>query len=310
MQFTALLLWTAAFFAAFALRLHKQFLGEYLAEGAPRTAAPAGAPSKLRLGGLAAAPVLNQQRTTDNYQLLSPTITACLRKEWVYLRGNSGQIVAMLMPLLFIFIFAKRGLAHYPQYLLPGAIGYTMLGLLAALYNVFGADGAGVQLYLLAPVRLRDVILAKNLASLALLTIEAALAWCAVSLLATAPIPLANQISTLFWVVFMLFANLAFGTLRSIQAPRKIAIAQARRMRSPSADKTTGLLVLAILFGSFLLQIPVTLLCRHFHNPWLGAVIFAPLAAVAVAAYILLLANADRLILTHRDTFAQDLCSD
>jgi ABC-2 type transport system permease protein len=314
-QFAALLVWTAAFFSAFALRLHKQFLGEYLAEGAPRTTPTAGgAPSKLRLGGTSAPVAPVAQPATANLQpataLLSPTVAACLRKEWVYLRGNSGQIVAMLTPLLLVFIFAKRGLANYPQYLLPGAIGYAMLGLLAALYNVFGADGAGVQLYLLAPVRLRDVILAKNIASLTLLTTEAVLAWCIVSMLTTTPIPLANQISTLFWVVFMLFANLAFGTLRSIQAPRKIAIAQARRMRSPSADKTTGLLVLAILFGSFLLQIPVTLLCRHFDNPWLAAVIFAPLAAVAVAAYALLLANADRLILTHRDTFPQDLCSD
>jgi ABC-2 type transport system permease protein len=311
LQFAALLLWTAAFFTAFAFRLHKQFLGEYLAEGAPRTSAAPTTP-RTHPQPLVPAPaaVVNQQLATNNQQLLPPTIAACLRKEWVYFRGNGGQIVGMLTPLIFVVIFAKGLLARHPSYLLPGAIGYAMLGLLAALYNVFGADGPGVQLYLLAPVRLRDVILAKNIASLTLLATEAVLAWCLVSVLATAPIPLANQVSTIFWVIFMLFANLSFGTLRSIQAPRKIAIAQARRMRSPSADKTSGLLVLAILFGSFLLQIPVTMLCRHFHNLWLGAVIFAPLAAAAVAAYALLLTNADRLILNHRDAFAQDLCGD
>jgi hypothetical protein len=62
-----------------------------------------------------------------------------------------------------------------------------------------------------------------------------------------------------------------------------------------------------MLFGCILLQVPVTLLCRHFHNPWLAAAIFAPLAAVAVAAYALLLHSVDRLILTNRDTFAQEL---
>ena len=307
-EFAALLLWTAAFFAAFAFRLHKQFLGEYLAEGAPRvTPAPRIHPQP----SLAApAAVFNQQPATNNEQLFSPTVAACLRKEWVYLRGNGSQIISMLTPLIFVFLFARGMLAHHPAYLLAGSVGYVLLGPLATLYNIFGADGAGTQLYLLAPVRLRDVILAKNIASLAWLILESALAWGLVSVLATAPIPFATQISTVFWIVFMLFANLALGTLRSIQAPRKIAIAQARRVRNPSASKTSGLIVLAILFGSMLLQLPVTLLCQHFHNPWLAAVIFAPLAAAAVAVYALLLSNADHLILTHRDTFAQDLCGD
>ena len=307
-EFAALLLWTAAFFAAFAFRLHKQFLGEYLAEGAPRaTPAPRIHPQP---SVPAPAAVFNQQPATNNEQLFSPTVAACLRKEWVYLRGNGSQIISMLTPLIFVFLFARGMLAHHPAYLLAGSVGYVLLGPLATLYNIFGADGAGTQLYLLAPVRLRDVILAKNIASLAWLILESALAWGLVSVLATAPIPFATQISTVFWIVFMLFANLALGTLRSIQAPRKIAIAQARRVRNPSASKTSGLIVLAILFGSMLLQLPVTLLCQHFHNPWLAAVIFAPLAAAAVAVYALLLSNADHLILTHRDTFAQDLCGD
>jgi ABC-2 type transport system permease protein len=310
-QFAALLAWTGLFLAAFAFRLHKQFLGEYISEGAPRTAAVIAAPrTHPRPPTPAPAGVFDQQLATNNQQLLSPSVAACLRKEWVYLRGNSNQIIAMLTPLVFVFLFAKGMLARHPSYLLTGAIGYSMLGLLAALYNIFGADGAGVQLYLLAPVRLRDVILAKNIASLALLGAEAILAWCVVAAVATVPIPLSTQISTFLWVIFMLFANLTLGTLRSIQAPRKITLAQARRMRSPTAGKTSGLLVLAILFGSILLQVPVTLICRHFHNPWLAVVIFAPLAAIAVAAYALLLANVDRLILTHRDTFAQELCSD
>jgi len=307
-EFAALLLWTAAFFAAFAFRLHKQFLGEYLAEGAPRaTPAPRIHPQP---SVPAPAAVFNQQPATNNEQLFSPTVAACLRKEWVYLRGNGSQIISMLTPLIFVFLFARGMLAHHPAYLLAGSVGYVLLGPLATLYNIFGADGAGTQLYLLAPVRLRDVILAKNIASLAWLILESALAWGLVSVLATAPIPFATQISTVFWIVFMLFANLALGTLRSIQAPRKIAIAQARRVRNPSASKTSGLIVLAILFGSMLLQLPVTLLCQHFHNPWLAAVIFAPLAAAAVAVYALLLSSADHLILTHRDTFAQDLCGD
>jgi hypothetical protein len=56
------------------------------------------------------------------------------------------------------------------------------------------------------------------------------------------------------------------------------------------------------------LQFPVTLLSRYFGDPWLGAWIFGPLAAAAVAAYALLLRNAERLIMAHRDVFAEELC--
>jgi len=304
-QFAALLVWTALFFTAFAFRLHKQFLGEYLSEGAPRSrpSVSISSPRTLAQPPSAVAPPEQPARV-----LLSPSIAACLRKEWIYLRGNSNQLMSLLMPLIFVAIFSKGILTHHPSYLLSGAIGYSLFGLLAALYNIFGADGTGVQLYLLAPVPLRDVILAKNIASLALLLLEAALAWCVVLALASAPIPLSNQISAAFWIIFILFANLTLGTLRSIQSPRKIAPGQARKMRPASASRTSGLLVLAVLFGSILLQVPVTLLCSYFDNPWLGAWVFAPLAAAAVGAYALLLRHANRLVLTHRDQFAEELC--
>jgi ABC-2 type transport system permease protein len=304
-EFAALLFWTALFFAGLAYRLEKQFLGEYLSEGAPRVVAAARAPRHLE-----ARKAETIKRTTDSDRtFLSPSVAACLRKEFVYLRGNSNQIIAMITPLIFVFILSRGMLARHPSYLLSGAIGYAIIGLLAALYNIFGADGSGVQLYLLAPVRLRDVVLAKNIAGLTLLLVEVVLAWCLVQWIATEPISLAAEIATAFWVIFLLFTNLTLGTLRSIQSPRKVALAQTRSLRTPPASRTSGLLILAIIAMSMLLQVPVTLLCRHYHNPWLAVVVFAPLAAVAVGAYALLLSNADHLILTHRDSFAQELVS-
>jgi ABC-2 type transport system permease protein len=305
-QFTALLAWTTLFFVAFAFRLHKQFLGEYLSEGAPRSAPAAVVPSPRSLLQ-SLAPTVPPEKPAP--ALLSPIIAACLRKEWVYLRGNSNQLIQMITPLVFVFIFARGMLARHPSYLLSGAVGYALLGLLGTLYNVFGADAAGVQLYLLAPVRLRDVILAKNIASLALLLVETVLAWTIVMVLATVPIALSSQFSAAFWIIFIIFTNLTFGTLRSIQAPRKFVPGQARQMRTTGASQTSGLLVFAILLGSILLQVPVTLLSSYLNYAWLSVWIFAPLAIAAVGAYALLLENADRLILTHRDLFADELCS-
>ena len=305
-QFSALLAWTGLFLAAFAIRLHKQFLGEYLSEGVARSTPAAVVPSsRSLLQSLApTVPPENSARA-----LFSPTVTACLRKEWVYLRGNSNQLIQMITPLVFVFIFARGMLARHPSYLLSGSLGYALIGLLGTLYNVFGADAAGVQLYLLAPVRLRDVILAKNIASLALLLVETVLAWTIVMVLATVPIALSSQFSAAFWIIFIVFVNLTLGTLRSIQAPRKFVPGQTSQMRAPGASKTNGLLVFAILLGSILLQVPATLLSDYLGKPWLGVWVFAPLAAAAVGAYALLLENADRLILTHRDLFAEELCS-
>ena len=73
------------------------------------------------------------------------------------------------------------------------------------------------------------------------------------------------------------------------------------RVRQPRGgtptNRTSALLVLAVLFGSMLLQVPVAFLRRLFQEPWLAAWIFGPLAAAAVFAYALMLRNAERLIL-------------
>jgi ABC-2 type transport system permease protein len=299
--FSGLLAWTIGFLAIFALRLHKQFLGEYLSEG-PARQTPASARA-TRVLPIASGGSGSQAKPS----LIPPAIAACLRKEYMYLRGNGSQLIGMLTPLLFVVILSRGLFAHHPAYLLPGSLGYVLFALLAGLYNIFGADGAGVQLYLMAPVRFRDVIFAKNLVSLSLILSEALLAWFVVLMVATAPIPASAQVSTWCWVVFVVAVNLTVGTLRSIQAPRKFVPGQVRQMRTPT-NRTSSLLAVGILLGSILLQVPVMLLCRHLGRPWLATMIFGPLAAAAVMGYFVLLQFVDRMILAHRDVFAGELC--
>ena len=305
-QFAALLASTALFAAIFAIRLHKQFLGEYLSEGASRSANKSPARRRPlpppRAGSAAGSPPLAARKP------FAPIIVACLHKEWLTLRGNGVQLVGMLTPLVFVVILNRSVFAGHSTYFLPGAIAYVLFGVLAGLYNVFGADGLGVQIYLLAPVRLRDVIVAKNLMSLSIIVAEAGLAWAIVSILTRTPIPLSTQISTILWTVFVIAVNLALGTVRSIQAPRRITPGQAQQRRTTPTNRTSGLLILLVLFGSMALQFPVTFLCHYFDDPWLGVWIFGPLAVASVAAYVLLLLNADRFILAHRDVFAEELC--
>jgi ABC-2 type transport system permease protein len=305
-QFAALLASAALFAAVFAIRLHKQFLGEYLSEGASRSANRSLAqrrPLPQPRAGSTAGPAPLAVRKP-----FAPIVAACLNKEWLTLRGNGVQMIGMLTPLVFVVILNRSVFAGHSTYFLPGAIAYVLFGVLAGLYNVFGADGLGVQIYLLAPIRLRDVIVAKNLMSLSIITAEAGLAWALVSILTRTPIPLSTQISTILWTVFVIAVNLALGTVRSIQAPRRFTPGQAQQRRTTPTNRTSALLIMLVLFGSMALQFPVTFLCRYFGNPWLGVWIFGPLAVASMVAYFLLLLNADRFILAHRDVFAEELC--
>jgi ABC-2 type transport system permease protein len=174
-QFAALLACTALFLAIFAARLHKQFLGEYLSEAAARSAPKTLSLAERSAPQSAAAAALSVGPAPDR-SIFSPVIAACLRKEWIYLRGNTSALVSFLSPLIFVVILSRGFFAQHPGYFLPGALAYVLLGFLVALYNIFGADASGVQLYLLAPVRLRDVILAKNIASLTMILVEVLLA--------------------------------------------------------------------------------------------------------------------------------------
>ena len=306
-QFVGLLASTALFAAIFAIRLHKQFLGEHLSEGVSRRA-PARSVARGRALAKETGAIAMAAPAQPGRPAFPPIVAACLRKEWLNLRGNVSQLVGMLTPLIFIVILNRAVFARHSTYFLPGAIAYALMGILAGLYNVFGADGLGVQVYLLAPIRLRDVIVAKNLMSLAMIVTEAALAWAVVTVLARSPIPLSTQISTVLWTVFVIAANLAVGTVRSIQAPRKFVPGQAQQRRGTPTNRTSGLLIMLVLLGSLVLQVPVTILSRTFQEQWLGAWIFGPLAAAAILAYAVLLRNAEQLILAHRDVFAEELC--
>jgi ABC-2 type transport system permease protein len=306
-QFAALLASTALFAAVFSIRLHKQFLGEYLSEGVSRRVQVLSAP-RLRAPEPQLVPL---SAPAGARTILSPTIAACLRKDWLILRSNGTQLIGLLTPLLFVVIFSMNRAfsAFSSKYFLPSAIAYVLIGVLTSLYNIFGADGRGVQVYLLAPIRMRDVVVAKNLMSLALIVAEAGLAWIVICVLARAPIPVSTQISTALWAVFVVAMNLSIGTLRSIQAPRYFVPGQTRQLRAGApANRTSALLVLAVLFGSMLLQIPVALASKYLEQPWLAAWVFGPLAVAAILGYALMLRNAERLILAARDVFAEELC--
>jgi ABC-2 type transport system permease protein len=307
LRLTGLLAYAMLFLAIFAVRLHKQFLGELLVDS-PSVASKATAKRTERIGRATAA-VASVAPSKPEHSLISPVIMACLRKEFLILKANTQALVGLFTPLLFVFILGRGVAARHTDYFLPTALGYVLLGVVASFYNVFGADGTGVQLYFMTPVRISSVIVAKNMTQLTLVAVEVTAAWSLVVLLAQNPIPLSVQIAAGLWLIFFVAINLSFGTLRSLQAPRRYIPGQSRQLKQTTpTNKTSSLLVLAVLLGGLIVQAPVTFASHHFHLPWLGAAVFSVLAAGAVAGYILLLRSAESLTMKYRDRLTEELC--
>lgn len=96
---------------------------------------------------------------------------AVFQNEYAKLLHSGMAAYQMLAPLLFVVIFGVRLARTMPQYLLPAGMMYLSLDLLRS-YNSFGTDGPGFQIFRLAPVRLRDVYLGKNLFSASIFSMQ------------------------------------------------------------------------------------------------------------------------------------------
>jgi hypothetical protein len=79
--------------------------------------------------------------------------------------------MALLTPLIFVFIFASMALTgkmdKVPAIVRPwfgvGAIGMSLVGMVQMMLNMFGLDRQGFRAYVLMPAERRDILLGKNL---------------------------------------------------------------------------------------------------------------------------------------------------
>jgi ABC-2 type transport system permease protein len=294
-----------AFLAIFSLRLKKEFRGENLSEATRRTTRASAVPS---------IPASSERVGSQPHPIaeppprfhLPPTVAACLQKELIYLKRSGAQLYGLITPLVLVFILARRNsVLGGSAMLLPYAVSYVLFGLLANLYNVLGADGPGFNLYLLAPIRLRDVILTKNLVNSAVIVVEILLTCVAVSLIEGRIPPAAMVAATLTWAAFALLANLTVGNLRSLYAPMRFELGKARRTPVAKGGAFVSLGVLALTLAA---GIPTILLCRHYDVLWLATPIFLALAAAALGAYLLVLGRIDGIAFNRREYLTEALC--
>jgi ABC-2 type transport system permease protein len=285
--------------------MYREFRGENLSEvtqpnqpAARRPAAPVPHTAHIPNAVLVPTP-------TSTFGLNS-TIIACLQKEFIYLRRNINQLYGFVAPIFMVFLFANRlsVSGRFGNFIFPVAIAYSVLGVSILSYNALGMDGSGVQLYFMAPGRMRDIFLAKNLTGFLLNLVELVVIFAVIAFVAHPP-ALVIALATICWLLFATFINGAAGNLRSLAAPKKIDLTKASRKQ---ASQLSVLIALGILVACAGIGFAVLVLATYFGRPWLMIPILFALAIAAFAFYVVVLNRLDTIALNHRETLTEELC--
>jgi ABC-2 type transport system permease protein len=302
-----LLAYTALFLFVLHVRLHAQYLGENLTEAPAATKKRAKTIRSRSNTAQASAP------SAASFSLLSPTIAANLIKETRYLLRSGPKLYVLIMPVFIVFLFSMRtsglnyaGFGHHglEGILFTYGCAYTQLLFVGMIYNSLGSDGAGSQFYFIAPLRFRDVMLAKNLLTFIIFALEAVLIYIVAAFL-SAPAPLDLTAATLAWSLFTLFLNMSIGNIRSIVAPKAMDPA---KVRSQNVSGLNSLISLVVVIVCVALGGIMFYACRYLHaSYWLAAVVFTGLAALAFAMYAIVLSKLDGIAASHVEDLTASL---
>ena len=287
--FSGVLFYSTLFLYILHKRLRAEYFGEDLSE------APAARP---RSAAVKAQPATD---TTASFSFLPAAISACLVKEIRYLLRSGPKLYVLIMPVFIVFLISMRSTGIYytgmprngvMHMLFSYGCAYTQLIFVSLIYNSFGSDGAGVQFYFLSPVRMRDVVLAKNLLTIGVFAVEAILVYVTAAFLAR-PTPLDLTAATLAWIAFALFLNMCIGNVRSIVSPKGVDPA---KVRSQNVSGMSSLISFFVVAGSVALGGGMAFLCHYLHTSyWLAAGVFLILAAFSFVAYALVLNQIDNI---------------
>jgi ABC-2 type transport system permease protein len=299
-EIAGLLVFACLFFAIYSWRMRREFHGEYLSDTNPSKPSAAAKTSPSPAAYPAAVPA-RESRTFG----LSPGVAACLQKEFIYLRRNTQQLYGFILPIFMVFLVAGRmgASGRYGTYLFPTAVAYSILGISILAYNCLGVDGSGIQLYFLAPLRMRDVFLAKNLIGFLLNVVELALIFVVISIVAHPP-SLLIGLATLCWLLFATFLNVAIGNLRSISAAKKVDFSKVGRKQ---VSQFSSLIALGVVASCFAIGYLGARVATALERPSLMIPFFLLLASIAFVLYLQVLNRVDALTMRHREALAEEL---
>jgi len=300
--FGLLCLYAAACLWILDLRLRAQFHGELISEAI----APVAVHDKRA----------KKTAAREGWDLpgFSGPVAAVFQKEVRYLSRSSPTIFALLMPIVILFILhldraATAGARAHPSphyhplpfgvsaYAFPIGAAYALMVLTNLIYNSLGADGGGVQIYYVVPVRFRDVLLGKNLTHAAVMAVQMVLLLLATRFL-FGPMPVGIVLATLAALLFAAAVNFSVGDCLSLLAPKKMDLAVFGRQRASNITAFAGLGVQIVIFG---LVAGAFAIAHFFGGLWLAVVLNLALAAAALVGYAVLLGRIDNLARSRRE---------
>src|SRR5262249_34139778 len=156
-----------------------------------------------------------------------------------------------------------------------------ILILFSRAYNSFAFEGRGIQTYFMAPIRMRDVLVGKNIFLSALMAVELAISLSALVWRIGFP-GWPELLSTVAAAVFAVAGQLTIGNWSSLSCPKKMEIGKWKGQRNSGIAVWTAFGAQIAIGG---IASVVLLLGRWFGNPWMPVGLFAGFTAAALGGY-------------------------
>ena len=294
-----LAVWLGATSGMLWLRYKAQYLGEELSE----SAAPAVGKRVPR----------KPAASLDLPGFLPPPVAGVMRKEFHYLTRNGFAFITLILPPVMVMFFSmqfggnhsqikQHGLS--PQTFFPAVMAYLILILLAPAYNSFAFEGHGIQSYFMAPVRMRDILVGKNLFLVCVVTVELAISL-AVLIWRNGFPGLPLFLSTIAAAAFAVTGQLTIANWSALSFPKKMEIGKMKGQRNSGVAVWTAFGVQILIGG---IATTVLLAGRWFGNRWLPGVVFAGLTAAALGGYVASLDPLSNLAERKKELLIETLC--
>lgn len=247
---------------------------------------------------------------------LAPTIATVLEKELRYALRNGPMLMNLVLPpLMLVFITVPLAMAdgkpntqfsldRVGEMLFPAAVAYSAVLFLPFAYNTFGYDGQGVQLWLTAPVGMREVLVGKNLAHAGFFGLEVAVLGAVVSVLGQPP-GLLVTLATLAALPAVLLVNLTVGNLMSVHFPRRFEFGTFRRQRPAGMTILVSTAVEGAVVGLAALLFMVGAMTGLL---WAAAAVFLALGWLAWRLHTAVLLQCEQIAQRKRELFLAELC--
>ena len=247
-------MWAGLFLLVFAMRMRTEFRGRICRmrrARSPKKAAVKVATGAEWSGGCADS---NSDAGASEFAVAGrarvwAVVEAVVSKEILYVRRNTGILYGLVMPIFLVLIFAGKFATRSSagsMWVFPAAVAYTLLAICPLSYNSLGMETTGSQLYFMAPVRMRDILLGKNLLGALMALVEIVLIFAIITYMSGMP-SIETAVAAVLWAVGTLAVNMVFGNQRSITSPKKMDL---QKMMRRQASQVSALIALAVMMVS------------------------------------------------------------